>query len=229
MSPPGGAMPPPPAPRQYAATATAMSLEDLDLWLRGRANADPPPLAASLSMLDGFVAAIVAGPLSVDPRDWICPLLGIDPDAFNQGGTPEFAALCAVIVRHNAISDTLATRPDLYQPIFARTPAGQVDPAPWATGFKAAMDMNPKAWTRLKKTSPDSLHLLPILASVPGVHGHPGLTSVIGDDPIGRAMFATLWRDIPISVEAIRKFWMPSRFKAPSSTQRSKAPRRRRR
>jgi uncharacterized protein len=204
-----------------------MSLDDLDLWLRGRAKADPPPLATSLSMLDGFVSAVVAGPVSMDPRNWVCPLLGIDADAFNRDDTPEFAALRAVIERHNAVSDTLATRPDLYRPIFAKTLAGQVDPAPWATGFKAAMDMNPKAWTKLKKTSPDSLHLLPILASVPGVRGHPGLTSLIGDDPVGRAMFATLWRDIPISVAAIRKFWMPIRFKTPGSAQRSKAARRR--
>ncbi len=217
MTPTGGAMPPAPPPRQYAATAAAMSLEDLDLWLRGRAKADPPPLATSLSMLDGFVSAVVAGPVSMDPRHWICPLLGIDPDAFNHGGTPEFAALCAVIVRHNAISDTLVTRPDLYQPIFAKTPAGEVDPAPWATGFQAAMDINPKAWARLKKTSPDSLHLLPILASVPGNQGQASFTSIIGDEPIGRALFATLWRDIPISVDAIRKFWMPIRFKTPTS------------
>jgi uncharacterized protein len=158
-------MPPPPAPRQYAAAATAMSLEDLDIWLRERAKADPPPLATSLSMLDGFVSAVVAGPVSMDTRAWICPLLGIDPDAFDHGGTPQFAALCAVIVRHNAISDTLPTRRDLYQPILACVPGDQ------------------------------------------------GLSPLTGDDPIGQALFATLWRDIPISVDAIRKFWMPTRFK----------------
>jgi uncharacterized protein len=194
-----------------------MSLEDLEAWLHARAKADTPPLATSLSMLDGFVSAVVAGPVSMDPRGWICPLLGIDADTFNHGGTPQFAALCAVIVRHNAISDTLTTRPDLYQPLFAKTPDGQVDPAPWAAGFQAAMAMNPKAWATLKKTSPDSLHLLPILASLPGDQGKGRLTSFIGDDPIARAMLGTLWRDIPISVAAIRKFWMPIRFKAPSS------------
>jgi yecA family protein len=220
-------MPPSPPARQYAAAATAMSLEDLDLWLRQRAEAHPPPLATSLSMLDGFVSAVVAGPVSMDPRRWIRPLLGIGADAFDQGGTPEFAALCAVIVRHNAISDTLPTRPDLYQPIFAKTPAGQVDPAPWAKGFQAAMDMNPKAWARLKRTSPDSLHLLPILASLPDAHGLGRLAPVIGDDPIARAMLGALWRDIPISVNAIRKFWMPFRFKTTTSTRSPKAPRRR--
>ena len=44
-------------------------------------------------MLDGYVSAIVAGPVSLDPPNWICPLLAIDADAFNHGGTPEFAAI----------------------------------------------------------------------------------------------------------------------------------------
>jgi uncharacterized protein len=76
-------------------TAVAMPLDKLDLWLQGRASA----AAADLSMLDGFVTAIVAGPVSMDPPAWICPLLGIDIDAFNHGGTTEFAAISAVAVR----------------------------------------------------------------------------------------------------------------------------------
>jgi uncharacterized protein len=58
-------------------TAVAMPLDKLDLWLQGRAGAS----AANLSMLDGFVTAIVAGPVSMDPPEWICPLLAIDIDA----------------------------------------------------------------------------------------------------------------------------------------------------
>jgi len=54
-----------------------MPLDKLDSWLQGRTGA----AAASLSMLDGFVTAIVAGPVSIDPREWICSLLGIEPDA----------------------------------------------------------------------------------------------------------------------------------------------------
>jgi uncharacterized protein len=205
VKPPGG-----PAPRQYAVTATAMSLDELDRWLRVRT--DPRPLATGLSMLDGFVSAVVAGPVSMDPRHWISPLLGIDPDAFNHGGTAEFAALSAVIVRHNDISDTLVSQPQHYLPIFARTSAGEVDPRPWVAGFQAAMNMNPKAWAKLSRTSPDSLHLLPILAYRADSAGQSRLATMIGDDPVGKSLVQGLWRDIPISVEAIRKFWMPSRF-----------------
>jgi hypothetical protein len=64
-------------------TAVAMPLDKLDLWLQGRTGA----AATNLAMLDGFVSAVVAGPVSMDPPEWICPLLGIEIDAFNHGGT----------------------------------------------------------------------------------------------------------------------------------------------
>jgi hypothetical protein len=37
------------------------------------------------------------------PLDWICPLLAVDADAFNHGGTAEFAAISPVAQHHNAI------------------------------------------------------------------------------------------------------------------------------
>jgi uncharacterized protein len=70
--------------------AAAMPLPELERWLQDRA--DRRPVATNIPMLDGYVAAIVAGPVSIDPRDWICPLLAVDADGFNHGGTPEFAA-----------------------------------------------------------------------------------------------------------------------------------------
>jgi uncharacterized protein len=81
-------------------------------------------------MLDGYVTAIVAGPVSFDPREWICPLLAIDADAFNHGGTPEFAAISAVAVHHNNISNILSTAPDRFEPIYRRRPNRDVDARP---------------------------------------------------------------------------------------------------
>jgi uncharacterized protein len=52
-----------------------MALPDLDRWLQERASRRP--VAADLPMLDGYVAAIVAGPVSISPPDWICPLLAV--------------------------------------------------------------------------------------------------------------------------------------------------------
>ena len=98
--------------------AAAMPLEELERWLQARVERHPA--ATSIAMLDGYVAAIVAGPVSMSPLDWICPLLAIDADAFNHGGTPEFAAISAVALRHNEISQTLSTKP---RPVRADAPA----------------------------------------------------------------------------------------------------------
>src|SRR5262245_29607188 len=65
--------------------AAAMPLPELERWVQDRA--DRRPVAASVPMLDGYVAAIVAGPVSIDPPDWICPLLAVDTDAFNHAIT----------------------------------------------------------------------------------------------------------------------------------------------
>jgi uncharacterized protein len=100
-----------PHPASSSTTAAAMSLAQLERWLQDRAKRRP--VATSLPVLDGYVAAIVAGPVSISPLDWICPLLAIDADAFNHGGTAEFAAISAVVQHHNAISNTLSTNPNL--------------------------------------------------------------------------------------------------------------------
>jgi yecA family protein len=119
--------------------AVAMPLDKLDLWLQGRT--DHGAAATNLSMLDGFVTAIVAGPVSMDPPEWICPLLGIEIDAFNLGDTPDFAAISAVAVRHNAVVETLSNAPETFEPIFARKPNHEVDAGPWCEGFHAAMKL----------------------------------------------------------------------------------------
>ena len=117
----------------------AMSLEELDRWLRSRTA--QRPAATSIAMLDGYVTASVAGPVSMHPPEWICPLLAIDADAFNHGGTPEFAAISAVALRHNVVSDTLSTAPEEFKPIFRRKPSGGVDVRPWCRGFYVAMKL----------------------------------------------------------------------------------------
>lgn len=58
-----------------------MSLEELDHWLRKPRKHQPA--ADGISMLDGFMAAIVAGPATYEPLAWLCPLIGVSRDAIN--------------------------------------------------------------------------------------------------------------------------------------------------
>jgi uncharacterized protein len=190
--------------------AAAMPLEELERWLQARV--DRHPAATSIPMLDGYVAAIVAGPVSMSPLDWICPLLAIDADAFNHGGTPEFAAISAVALRHNEISQTLSTTPRHFAPMHRREVNGDIDPRPWCQGFYAAMRLRLSVWAPLLDAS-NVNHglLLPILLHSRDDQGRPRLGPPRGgretEDFLRNAHL-----DIPATVEALRQYWMPIRY-----------------
>jgi uncharacterized protein len=191
------------------ATAT-MPLDELERWLQTRA--DRRPVATSLPVLDGYVAAIVAGPVSMNPLDWICPLLAIDADAFNHGGTSEFAAISAVALRHNEISNILSTTPTRFEPMHRRKSNGEVDPRPWCEGFYAAMRLRMLAWAPLLDAS-NVNHglLLPILLHCRDDQGRP----LLGPPRSGREtrdFLRNAYADIPTAVEAMRQHWMPIRY-----------------
>ena len=190
--------------------ATAMPLAELERWLQARL--DQHPAATGLPMLDGYVAAIVAGPVSMSPLDWICPLLAIDADAFNHGDTPEFAAISAVALRHNEISETLSTAPNQFAPMHRREANGDVDARPWCRGFYAAMRLRLTAWAPLLDAS-NVNHglLLPILLHCRDDQCRP----LLGPPRSGREtrdFLRNAYADIPAVVEALRQYWMPIRY-----------------
>jgi uncharacterized protein len=169
--------------------AAAMPLNELEPWLQARA--EQHPRARSLPMLEGYVAAIVAGPVSMSPLDWIRPLLAIDADAFNHGGTPEFAAISAVALRHNDISNVLSTAPRRFAPVHGRKPNGDVDARPWCQGTRGL--------------------LLPILLHCVDEQGRP----LLGPPRKCREteeFLRNAHADIPDVVEAMRQYWMPTRY-----------------
>jgi yecA family protein len=145
------------------------------------------------------------------PEEWVCPLLGVAPDAFNHD-TKTFSAIAATLMRNNAISETLSTKPESFEPLFLRRPDGEMDPQPWCMGFYAVINLRPIEWSRL--TSPNTIEhklLRPIL-----IHCVDGAgLQVLDAQP--RAKSAPSFaldpgRDIPAAVEALQQFWMPIRF-----------------
>jgi yecA family protein len=192
----------------------AMSFEQLGEWMSARAKSSPggrTPQATSLSMVDGAVSAVVAGPVSMMPEEWVGPLLGVDPDDFNHD-TETFAAIAATLMRHNAISETLSTTPETFTPLFAQTANGGVDARPWCMGFLLVMKVRLRDWSRL--LTPARIEhrlLLPILSHCVDAAGRPFLPPAMRTDSAYFLQNAS--REIPASVEALRQFWMPIRFK----------------
>jgi uncharacterized protein len=197
-------------PAQAATKAAAMSLAELEQWLRRRA--ERRPVATSLPMLDGYVAAIVAGPVSISPLDWICPLLAIDADAFNHGGTAEFAAISAVVQHHNGISNTLSNNPKRFELIHQRKPNGDLDARPWCLGFHAAMQPRLSAWAPLLDTRSTNHGLLRTILIHCMDDQDRSRLGPTGKRPEIKQLPRDAHTDIPAVVEAMRQYWMPIRY-----------------
>jgi uncharacterized protein len=113
---------------------------------------------------------------------------------------------------HNAISKTLSTNPDRFEPIHQRKPNGDVDARPWCLGFHAAMRPRISAWAPLLDTrNVNHGLLLPFLMHCAGDQGRP----LLGPTSKGRQIEQFLRNahsGIPVAVEAMRQYWMPIRY-----------------
>lgn len=193
----------PPAPQ--APPERTMGDEEFAQWLSQR----PSAWGKNLSIIDGFVTAVVVGPVSMHPFKWICPLIGIEPEAFDTGGTPEFAAIMAITRWHNTISDKLRDDQKL-TPLFTTDAKGQTTAHDWCAGFMLAVEMNRRLWHGVLKTTSQHRYLMmPILIHQPvRVKGK----MVTLDEP----SILDDWRaDIPGNAARLREIFQLKRFGTP--------------
>lgn len=184
-----------------------MRLEELEIWLD---RLEPPPLVNSVSVLDGYLTAIIIGPCSIDPHEWLSHMLG-PHDRLDAEDSEQAAAIMAIVERFNAISEGLAAAPERYAPIFERTDDGVVLAGPWCMGFLAAMKLRYSEWAALRDLSrTEHGLLLPILVHCTDGAGRP-LLGPARAGPEGEAFLRTAYHDIPVVIPAIREFWMPQR------------------
>jgi uncharacterized protein len=186
----------------------AMDLESLDAWL-GRTK--PASKVDGVSMLDGYLAAIVVGPCAIPPEEWFADLLGVNGHIGSAHGK-QLDAIMAIAARFNAIGEILSTTPAKYAPIFHRTDNGVVFAGPWCMGFLKAMQLRWDDWDPLRNT--DRIEyglLLPILLHCASEFGLPAPGPRL-EGPDIEAFLKTAYHDIPRVVPAIREFWMPQRL-----------------
>jgi uncharacterized protein len=111
-------------PRAALRRREAISLEELERWID---QLDPPPLIDGVSMLDGYLTAIIVGPCSIDPHEWLHHVLG-PHSGLGMEGSKQAAAIMAIVARFNAVSEGLSA------PIFERTDDGTVLAGPVVRG-----------------------------------------------------------------------------------------------
>jgi uncharacterized protein len=103
--------------------------------------------AMNVEELDGFFAALIAGPETVMPSEYNRELFG--------GETPEFSNLeeakevLGLLMRHwNTIAGTLL-KGDVYVPLLLQDDDGMAHGNDWARGFMRGMHMRHDGWAEL--------------------------------------------------------------------------------
>jgi len=124
-------------------------------------NKDP----MNLEQLDGFLAALICGPVNVPPSEYLPKILGDDmvlDDTFNgQAVLQDFLSL---LMRHwNVIADTLQSD-EIFLPLLFEDEDGTTRANDWATGFLRGMEVRKDQWAALVDDEQHGGLLVPIFA-----------------------------------------------------------------
>jgi yecA family protein len=122
-------------------TKPAYTYDELDEIFRGKGDND----TVGMSLIDGLIAALVAGPVFVDPPQWL-PLIFAGRVPACDAGTPEHLAVNTIFNRYNEVSTTLADHPTAYRPIFMFD-ADRLIVDHWAVGFMRGIGLRVQEWT----------------------------------------------------------------------------------
>lgn len=166
-----------------------------------------PPGTFDLSALDGFLAAIAAGPEPISPEEWLPMIWGEGPSPFTDQAEA-FRIVDVIDARLRQIVQQLEEDPAAYTPIFRTTDDGAVTATAWARGFLAGVDLRPAAWAPLTRSARDIRFLAHIVAQLPDWDEKIKATS--GDRDL-----ATFRREgqrfIPLCVTEISRCWQDQR------------------
>jgi len=121
--------------------------------------------AMNVEELDGFFAALIAGPETVVPSEYLPEVVGGDPsDACKFASLEEANEVLALIMRHwNTIAGTLA-KDDVYVPLMIEDDDGVRHGNDWARGFMRGMRMCDDGWADLVNDEKYGGCVIPMMA-----------------------------------------------------------------
>ncbi len=184
--------------------------EELDQFLASEATSDETML---LDTLDGYLTAIAIGPTSLRLSEWLAGVWGPsneDAPAFET--TEQAQHILDLILRHmNEIIGSLQNNPDDFGPVFSAFTYPDdsheyLDGEMWAYGFMQGMALCWSDWQPLFENPAGLDALRPI--HLLGVDGTNEEDNVLTRTPEQREALA---EQIPASVAAIYRFWLPVR------------------
>jgi uncharacterized protein len=136
--------------------------------------------AMNVEELDGFFAALVAGPEVVMPSEYLPEVFGGEMSGSHEFGSLEEANdILALLMRHwNDIAATLS-KGDVYRPILLEDENGAEHAYDWARGFMRGVEMCRGGWAELIADEEHGGCMVPVLKlyhehdSDPQMHPEP--------------------------------------------------------
>jgi len=185
-------------------------LEQLDAWLM---SDDSPEECMDISMLDGFLAAIVSGPV-VMPSEWLPAVWG--PGEWRGFRSEQEAKrILTLIMRlQNDVALSLHDDPSKFEPIFYENRA--VDPPveiadEWCYGYMRGVKLRQRDWRWLLKDRTHKERFAPILAMAYFTGKYKKGYERVHTD---RELFERTKSLIPSSVAAIYQLWREQLYSA---------------
>jgi uncharacterized protein len=116
-----------------------------------------------VTMLDGFLTAIVSGPQTIAPSEWL-PYVWHEESTgeapFDSMETAE-RAVSLILRRMNEIIYNLEQ--GVVDPIYAETEDGRTIADTWCVGYANGMSLRAQAWSALEREDEDAELILPIM------------------------------------------------------------------
>ena len=120
--------------------------------------------AMNLEQLDGFFAALVVGPETVMPSEYLPEVLGGEmSNVAGFASHDEANEFFALMMRHwNTIADTLF-KGDVHLPLLLEDEHGLASANDWANGFMRGMKMRSGGWSKLVNDEENGGCLIPMM------------------------------------------------------------------
>jgi len=137
---------------------TEEEIEELDQFLLYAEGAEE---SMDISTLDGFLTAVVSGPKTVMPSEWLRWVWDMErgKDAPEFKDHAQAQRILGLVMRHmNDIAATLLQAPEHYEPLLMENP-NNGDPIPiideWCSGFMKGVQLDPEGWLSIIAGKPD--------------------------------------------------------------------------
>lgn len=168
-----------------------------------------PEDCMDLSMLQGYLTAVLVGPEIADPEQWLAPIWGEGTQAAHFAAKAEAGRLVELVVMlYNEIDQQLQTNPEEYEPVLYLDEENELQIArPWCMGFMFGAALNEAAWQPLLDDEEYGSALLPIVMCAD--EGGRAEMEASGEDP--NQFEDEVADELPEIVAVLQEYWARQR------------------